>query len=505
MKKRILSLLLALCMFVSMLTVGFALNADTYNDGVAIYRYNLHSLQNGPYGANGYAPTDVMSIWKTVYGHSQNVASVYWEKTLVTPPTDGGPACGPYEDQYTDPFCYVGTLRGGNGVQVVWGDKAYCWSLENPNRLRDGYVMKIWVPFSDTYTFETNLGSYNFSRTSDSVEMFIAPASISVGNIESADYLVGNTTGLKSTTNWNTLQTWDGASKYLKAGEYYVAYKVPYDRIWSGSLTIRGTKAPEEMTLIPDESLLDANGQLVLEAGESITVPLTLVSSVWDELDFADVLVEDARVDVLSDSITAEYADGAVTITASETAELGTKNSASVYMVVDETAIAWCEIPVAITGDYNVGLATEDGAQIRLRDPQGLRFISTIDKTSEHFGLVEEFGTLLIPTEDLSDISELTIDATLNDHAVAKVPAVNFRTEDESSVSFTAVLIDILPENYKRSVTARAYAIMKDGTVVYGDTYAARSPYEVAENGLASETATDEEKAAFQTIIDAAQ
>jgi len=121
------------------------------------------------------------------------------------------------------------------------------------------------------------------------------------------------------------------------------------------------------------------------------------------------------------------------------------------------------------------------------------------------FEAVTEFGTVMIPTANLTDIDELRIGATVGGLAVAKVPANVYYAEDETSITFTAVVTNIQPKHFKRSITARAYAILEDGTVIYGDTYTARSPYQVAENGLASEHATDEEKTLFEAIINAAQ
>ena len=78
MKKRIVSLVLAIVMLVSLMPVGAISVSES--DCPNVLRYNLHALQNGPYGRDGYAPSDITSIWQTAYGHSQNVASLYYEK-----------------------------------------------------------------------------------------------------------------------------------------------------------------------------------------------------------------------------------------------------------------------------------------------------------------------------------------------------------------------------------------------------------------------------------------
>ncbi|MBE6915299.1 MAG: Ig-like domain-containing protein [Ruminococcaceae bacterium] len=150
-----------------------------------------------------------------------------------------------------------------------------------------------------------------------------------------------------------------------------------------------------------------------------------------------------------------------------------------------------------------VVLDTVDGAQVRTVGNQGLRFISSIDKNAVDFSKVVEYGTLLLPTADLNTNRDLVIDAEYNGHKAAKVAAVNKYKETDDTVEFTAVLIDIAPENYARSVTARAYAIMDDGSVVYGDAFTARSIYEVAKNGVS--TATGAELEALEAIIAAVE
>lgn len=153
-------------------------------------------------------------------------------------------------------------------------------------------------------------------------------------------------------------------------------------------------------------------------------------------------------------------------------------------------------------GKAEVSLSTINGAQIRTNGAQGLRFISTIDKTSLDFDRVVEYGTVLIPSADITDISELEIGATLNGHTVAKVQANNLYEVTDESITFTAVITDIAEKNYAREYTARAYAILDDGTVVYADAGASRSIYAVAKRGLENPNESDENKAVFQGIVD---
>lgn len=150
----------------------------------------------------------------------------------------------------------------------------------------------------------------------------------------------------------------------------------------------------------------------------------------------------------------------------------------------------------------DVAVATTDGAQVRTVGKQGMRFISSIDKNTVDFSKVVEYGTVLIPTADLNTNRDLVIGATYNGHTAAKVPAVNKYKETADEVQFTAVLTDIKVANYTRSITARAYAIMDDGSVVYGDTFTARSIFQVAQNGIEA-GAEGAELEALQAIIDA--
>ena len=145
-----------------------------------------------------------------------------------------------------------------------------------------------------------------------------------------------------------------------------------------------------------------------------------------------------------------------------------------------------------------------NGAQIRTKGTQGLRFISSIEK-SDDFAKVVEYGTILLPSADLSDANDLVIGYENNGHKVAKVPANVLYAEDDTSVSYTAVITNIAAKNYSRAYTARAYVIYEDASgmtrVAYGNTVS-RSIYEVAVRGLADETASESDKAVFQAIVD---
>ncbi len=145
-----------------------------------------------------------------------------------------------------------------------------------------------------------------------------------------------------------------------------------------------------------------------------------------------------------------------------------------------------------------VAISTVNGAQIRTKGVMGLRFISTMEKNED----VTEYGMVLIPSADLTDISDLTIDAVLNGHQVAKVEAKYLYAEDENTVTFTAVITNIATKNYTRAYTVRAYAILNDGTVVYGETFTSRSVAAVASAALERDpNLSDSDRELFESIV----
>ncbi len=227
--------------------------------------------------------------------------------------------------------------------------------------------------------------------------------------------------------------------------------------------------------------------------GNLVVKPFSLV---WDGLDGEDT--SNGTIATLSFEVPKTQAkEYTVTVTANGVYD-DDVNEVSV-------TISTCKITVSESSTPDISLSTVDGAQIRTTGNQGLRFISSIDKTTVDFDRVVEYGTVLIPTADLTDISELVIGATLNGHAVAKVAAKNLYEVTDSTTTFTAVLTNIKEKNYAREYTARAYAILDDGSVVYADSGASRSIYTVAKRGLENSAETEANKAVFQAIVDAVE
>lgn len=159
-------------------------------------------------------------------------------------------------------------------------------------------------------------------------------------------------------------------------------------------------------------------------------------------------------------------------------------------------------IHFAETEAPEIKISTLNGAQVRTEGKQGLRFVSTLEKTGE-FEDITEYGTILIPTLDIENADEFVIGAKLNGHTVAKVPAVCRYAEDDAKITFTAVITDIKQKNYTRAYSARAYAILDDGSVIYSDVIASRDVYMIASTLLSnSEVTLDENTTAFlQSVV----
>lgn len=149
-----------------------------------------------------------------------------------------------------------------------------------------------------------------------------------------------------------------------------------------------------------------------------------------------------------------------------------------------------------------VSIVTTEGAQIRTKGKQGLRFMSTLAKTGD-FSKVTEYGTILIPSADIENEDDFVIGATLNGRAVAKVPAVNLYEVTDEAVTFTAVITDIKPKNYTRAYSARAYAMLSDGSVVYSEVISSRDVYTIAGKVLANpnENLDESETAFLQSVL----
>ena len=94
---------------------------------------------------------------------------------------------------------------------------------------------------------------------------------------------------------------------------------------------------------------------------------------------------------------------------------------------------------------------TIDGASVRTKGTPGLRFYSEVSKADVRSGAIKEYGTILIPSENLGNVEDFVIGATLGGRVVAKVPAYNTYRINADTIEFTAVITKIKPENYTRA------------------------------------------------------
>lgn len=117
----------------------------------------------------------------------------------------------------------------------------------------------------------------------------------------------------------------------------------------------------------------------------------------------------------------------------------------------------------------DVKLVMNDGASVKLTNPTGIRFMTTVDSNVENV----EYGTLIARSDKLTDDAELTTETA---------DVVNVKTEnwvDEAKSAYIAALVNISIENIDTTFAARAYATITyaDGTTgtVYSDVTAKRN------------------------------
>lgn len=149
---------------------------------------------------------------------------------------------------------------------------------------------------------------------------------------------------------------------------------------------------------------------------------------------------------------------------------------------------------------------TVDGASVRTTGEPGLRFYSTVSKAEVGADDVVEYGTILIPTESIDNSEDFVIGTTFSDgRTVEKVPAVNTYKVEGDTLTFTAVIIKIKPENYTRAYSARSYiTYVEDGQekTIYSDAVTSRDIYTVSKAALADDNLTADETAYLQEVVD---
>ncbi len=137
------------------------------------------------------------------------------------------------------------------------------------------------------------------------------------------------------------------------------------------------------------------------------------------------------------------------------------------------------EVEVEEDGATTSAVVTEDKASIRLdTDVQGIRFYSTINTE----GLdVAEAGTLIGPANLIGNY--LTFEDVDVENAVKVKYDLSKGLYDDKYV--VGSIVDIKETNYARDFVARAYVVLKDGTVVYSETTSTRNMAQIADAYIA--------------------
>ena len=127
-----------------------------------------------------------------------------------------------------------------------------------------------------------------------------------------------------------------------------------------------------------------------------------------------------------------------------------------------------CPVP---DEDKFFNIRMENGAQIRLSDPTGIRFIAEIN-ISAYGGVeaIDEYGILYGPTSKVSDSGFNPASLTLKTDYV-KVPSqVCMKGGDGSKGYYKfALAVNVAPKNYNVKFSARAYITLKNGNTIYSD------------------------------------
>lgn len=101
------------------------------------------------------------------------------------------------------------------------------------------------------------------------------------------------------------------------------------------------------------------------------------------------------------------------------------------------------------------------GASVRLDEPAGLRFSATLNKTvAETFneeGVTLEFGTLIAPSDYMTDESQLTLDAEFKFLNIVRT-VWDEKGAKDGELRFNGAIIGLFEYNYTRTFVGKAYA-----------------------------------------------
>lgn len=163
-----------------------------------------------------------------------------------------------------------------------------------------------------------------------------------------------------------------------------------------------------------------------------------------------------------------------------------------------------------------------EAVQVRLVGVEGLRFVSQISQTAveelEALDSAAEIGTIVAPNPDVRVTGAFDL-SVVDGKYIKKVPAVNRLQagqdyDEDGTVKFTAVVIQIPEKNYASDIAARTYVTYTDASGIQRSYYSSESASEYYATNLAAtaqatlnqhgDTLTETEKTRLEAIVAAA-
>lgn len=158
-----------------------------------------------------------------------------------------------------------------------------------------------------------------------------------------------------------------------------------------------------------------------------------------------------------------------------------------------------------------------EAVQVRLVGVEGLRFVSQISQTAvEQLQALDgaaEIGTIVAPKAKVTGAFDLS---GVDGKYIKKVPAVNRLQagqdyDEDGTVKFTAVVIQIPEKNYASDIAARTYVTYTDASGIQRSYYSSESASEYYATNLAAtaqatldqhgDTLTETEKTRLEAIV----
>ena len=158
-----------------------------------------------------------------------------------------------------------------------------------------------------------------------------------------------------------------------------------------------------------------------------------------------------------------------------------------------------------------------EAVQVRLVGEEGLRFVSWISQTAveelEKLDSAAEIGTIVAPKAKVTGAFDLF---GVDGKYIKKVPAVNRLQagqdyDEDGTVKFTAVVIQIPEKNYASDIAARTYVTYTDASDIQRSYYSSESTSEYYATNLAAtaqatldqhgDTLTETERTRLEAIV----